>query len=56
MYSACYIQREQLCLPGVLPSVDMPCFCGPFDISTFLCLMLIYVTCSGTVRCQNWGR
>lgn len=30
--------------------------CGPLGMSTFLCLMLIHVTCSGTMGCQNWGR
>lgn len=54
-YSDCHIQIEQLVLL-LLAFCQHALLCGSFDMSTFLCLMLIHVTCSGTIRYQNWGR
>lgn len=43
MYRDRCVQIEQLVLP-VIAFCQHALLCGPFDISTFLCLMLIYVT------------
>lgn len=52
MYSDGHTPIEQLVLPLVCLLSTCPALWS-VDMSTFLCLMLAPVTCSGTMRCQN---
>lgn len=56
MYRDRCVPIEQPVLP-VTASCEHALLCGPFDINTFLCLMLIHVTdCSGTREVSAQGK